>query len=390
MAANSPRNRNNGGSAPLPISALPLPVDEAPAAEETPAAGLPTNSSGELTPAQRARLGLDIYGDPPPPTPISNGNGNGNGHAPSNGNGAAPAAATPPAPPAPSAQPTEFGFAEIDPYVEPDPPSGPEPRLAPAASTPALAPVTPAATRVRQRTNDDDHADPDNNAGSRRRSKGALIEERDGIAQLNRDRNVLTYGVAWTALCLVVTIGISFLNVFSSPASGTTPATFLPALVSIVIGWVIVFVARNMGPNWGWLMLIPAVVLVIGPFFYTNWKIDQTKMEARAYLSSNAAKAEIDVDPSTIVSQTVNTPQGCFAFTKLLESGDVTVDVVTYAATTAQQQATMALSPRYARRVEPGGDRATQRTFSMKNGKLPVINVERLTPPIDCAATSAP
>jgi hypothetical protein len=50
----------------------------------------------------------------------------------------------------------------------------------------------------------------------------------------------------------------------------------------------------------------------------------------------------------------------------------------------------MALSPRFARRVEPGGSRATQRTFTLDKGSLPVVVEERLSPPIDCANTSAP
>lgn len=385
MAANSPRKRSNGGSAPLPISALPLPMDDAPAQDDGPAPELPTNSSGELTPAQRARLGLDIYGDQPAPTPISKGNGD--GHAQANGNGAAP---TPPAPPAQSSQPTEFGFAEIDPYDSPPQPSTPEPRLAPAKTTPSLAPVTPAASRVRQRTSADDHEDPDSNAGSRPGARKQSINDRDGTPQIDRDRKVFTYGVSWTIFCLFVTAAISFSNIFTNASEGASPGTFVPAMISIVVGWVIVFAARNMGPNWGWLMLIPAVVLVIGPFFYTSWRLGQTQAEARAYMSSGAAKAEVDIDASTIVSETINTPQGCFAFTKILETGDVTIDVVTYAPATAQQQATMSLSPRFARRVDPGGSRATQRTFSMDKGTLPVVVEERLSPPIDCANASAP
>jgi hypothetical protein len=387
MAANSPRKRNNGGSAPLPISALPLPMDNAPKEEEAPPSSLPINSSGELTPAQRARLGLDIYGDQPAPTPISNGNGNGNGHAPTNGNGAAPVEQTPATP---SAQPTEFGFSEIDPYNEPQQPSTPEPRLAPAASTPKLTPVAPARTQVRTRTLDDDREEADGNAGSRPRQAKQSISDRDGIPQIDRDRKVFTYGVSWSLFCLAVTIAISFSSVFTPAGTETTPGTFVPAMVSIAIGWVIVFVARNMGPNWGWLMLIPAVVLVLGPFFYSSWKVGQSQAEARAYLSSQAAQSEIDIDASTIVSETVNTDQGCFAFTKIRNTNDVTIDVVTYAPTTAQQQATMALSPRFARRVEPGGSRATQRTFTLDKGSLPVVVEERLSPPIDCANTSAP
>jgi hypothetical protein len=364
MAANSPRKRKNGGSAPLPISALPLPMDEAQVEDDSSAAGLPVNSSGELTPAQRARLGLDIYGDPPPPTPISNGNGASSGQ---------------------SAQPTEFGFTEIDPFVEDQGASTPEPKLAPVAAAPALAPVTPAATRVRQRTTGDDHDEADGNAGSAQRKKKQSIAERDGTPQMDRDRKVLTYGFSWTFFCMFVSAAISFSNIFSSAGQGASPGTFVPALISILIGWVIVFVARNMGPNWGWLMLIPAVVLVLGPFFYTSWQLGQTQTAARAYLSSGAAKAEIDIDQSTIVSETVNSPQGCFAFTKLRDSGDVTVDVVTYAPTTAQQQATMSLAPRFARRVQPGGSRATQRTFRLKKGTLPVIVEARISAPIDCA-----
>lgn len=383
MAANSSRKRNNGGSSPLPISALPLPMDDAPAKDDAPAPELPTNSSGELTPAQRARLGLDIYGEQPAPTPISNGNG----HAPTNDNGATP---TPPAPPAHSSQPTEFGFSEIDPYDTPPQVSTPEPRLSPARTTPTLAPVTPAASRVQQRTSADDHEDPDSNAGSRPGARKQSINERDGTPQIDRDRKVLTYGVSWTVFCFFVTAAISFSNIFTNPGEGASPGTFVPAMISIVIGWVIVFAARNMGPNWGWLMLIPAVVLVIGPFFYTSWRLGQTETEARAYLSSLASKAEVDIDASTIVSETVNTPQGCFAFTKIRETGDVMIDVVTYAPATAQQQATMSLSPRFARRVDPGGSRATQRTFSMDKGTLPVVVEERLSPPIDCANVSAP
>lgn len=375
MASDSPRKRDTGDSAPLPISALPLPVDDTPARNDTAAPRLPTNSSGELTPAQRARLGLDVYGDQPAPAPISNGQ--------------------PPAPPAPAAaaessQPTKFGFTEIDPYDAPPQPHAPAPPLAPARTTPTLAPVTPESSQVRPRTSINDREDPDSNAGSRRGGRKQSINERDGIPQIDRDRKVLTYGVSWTVFCLFITAAISFANTFANSAEGATPGTFVPAMISIVIGWVIVFAARNMGPNWGWLMLIPAVVLVIGPFFYTSWRLDQTQAEARAYLSSGAAKAEIDIDASTVVSETVNTPQGCFAFTKILETGDVTIDVVTYAPATAQQQATMSLSPRFARRVEPGGSRATQRTFSMDQGTLPVVVEERLTPPIDCANASAP
>jgi hypothetical protein len=370
MAANSPRKRNNGGSAPLPISALPLPVEDD--SSQTPAPALPINSSGELTPAQRARLGLDIYGDEPAPTPISNGNGNGNGNgqAPSNGNGAAAA--------------SDFGFNEIDPYDTPPEIDVPAPRLAPVAPTPALSPVTPAAVRVSQRSAGDDVDNPDAQRVSGQRKQKQSIAERDGIPQLNRDRNVLTYGVSWTLFALFVTAAISFSSVLSRGAAGPSPGTLVPALISIVLGWVIVFAARNMGPNWGWLMLIPAVILVLGPFFYTTWRLGEIEASSRTFLSSAATKSTIDIDPSSIVSETVNTPQGCFAMTTDRESGKVTIDAVTYAPATAQQQATMALAPRFARRVPAGGDRAANRRFYLNHGQLPVIVEERLTPPIDC------
>lgn len=376
MAANSPRK-----SKPLPISALPLPNDEPAPAEESSAHALPTNSSGELTPAQRARLGLDIYGDDPAPapTPISNGNG----AASINGNGAVPAPSAPQSP-----QPTEFGFTEIDPYEEP---AAPEPRLAPAAPAPTtrLAPATPAAVRVRDSRDDREDEEPSGGAGSSARREKVTVAERDGIAQMDRDRRVLSYGASWTAFCIFVTAAFSFLDVVQGAEAGPSPGTFAPAMISIVLGWIVVFVGRNM-KNWGWLMIVPAVVLVIGPFFYTNWRIGQLDTVTRSYLSSIGAKAEIDTDAKSVVSETVNTPQGCFALTKDRESGDVRIDVVTYAPATAQQQATMALAPRYARRVPPGGARVANRSFKMANGSLPVVVATALTPPIDCANATAP
>lgn len=376
MASNSPRK-----SKPLPISALPLPDDAPAPVEEAAAPALPTNSSGELTPAQRARLGLDIYGDDPPPAPTPISNGNGNGHAPQNGNGAVPA---PPQAPAP----TEFGFTEIDPYEEPP---APEPTLAPAAPapTPKLAPATPAAVRVHRNMTDamDDASSDD--AGSSPRREKQTVAERDGIAQMERDRKVLSYGASWTAFCIFVTAAFSFLNVVQGSESGVSPGTFAPAMISIVLGWVVVFVGRNM-KNWGWLMLAPAVVLVLGPFFYTSWRIGQLDTVTRAYLSSTAAKAEIDTDAKSVVSETINTSQGCFALTKDRDSGDVRVDVVSYAPATAQQQATMALAPRYARRVPPGGARVANRSFTLAGGTLPVVAATALAPPIDCAQAGAP
>ena len=49
----------------------------------------------------------------------------------------------------------------------------------------------------------------------------------------------------------------------------------------------------------------------------------------------------------------------------------------------------MSLAPRFARRVEPGGSRATERTFRLNKGTLPVVVEARLAPPIDCADAGA-
>lgn len=372
MAANSPRNRKSSGSAPLPISALPLPVDNAAPADDTPESALPINSTGELTPAQRARLGLDIYGDQPAPepTPISNGNGS--------------AEQQPESP-----EPTEFGFTEMDPVAVP---AAPEPKLAPvkAAPGPKLAPATPAAVRLR--TSRDDHEDEEGtgNAASGGKRKKQTVAERDGTAQMDRDRKVLTYGVAWTFFCIFVTAALSFMSVVQGSGGGPTPGTFAPAMISIVLGWVVVFIGRNMGSNWAWMMVVPAVVLVLGPFFYTSWRMGQIENTARTYMSSAAASANVDIDARSIVSETMNTKQGCFALTKDRETGDVRVDVASYAPATAQQQATMALAPRYARRVAPGGARQANRSFTLAKGQLPVVVATRVTAPIDCANAGSP
>lgn len=363
MAANSQRNRKNG---PSPLSALPLPVDSpAQDAATEPEASLPTGSSGELTPAQRARLGLDIYGDAPAAQqqPAAN-----NVH--SSGEPAS----------------SEFGFTEIDPFEDQAEEQRPEPRLAPVTSIPKLAPVTPAAVRLRGRDDVEDNEDPSEQAASRKKQ---TVAERDGTPQLNRDRNVLTYGVGWTVLCIVVTAGMSFLTAFSSGNNGPTPSMFVPALVSILLGWIVVFIGRNV-KSWGWMMIAPVVVLLIGPYFYANWQIGRVEDSARAFLSPTGAKAEIDIDARSIVSGTVNTPTGCFAFTQDRTNKDVRVDVVTYQPATAQQQATYALAPRYARRVAPGGDRSPQRTFLLEKGTFPVVVEDQLTAPIDCAQTGAP
>jgi hypothetical protein len=370
MAPKPARHNSSGGAAPLPISALPLPADEAPQSEETPANSLPTNKNGKLSPAQRARLGLDIYGDDQPqpaapePAPI-NGNGNGNGA---------------------SAAPTEFGFSEIDPYQgEVAEPEQPMPRLAPVSNTPKLAPATPAAVRIKRDAMVEPDDEPRSKAGSGTRRNQQTIAERDGIAAMERDRNVLSYGFGWMLFVLFATAAISFSNTFTqSSGHAPGPGPFIPGLISIALGWVIVFAARGMGKNWVWLMLIPAVVLVLGTFFYSSYWVKSVEQSGREYLSTVAVGAEVDVDQKSIVSQTVNNDQGCFALTKDRETNDVRIDVVTYAPSTAQQQATLAMAARYARRVQAGGAKATQRTFRLAKGQPPVVVEGLMTPPIDC------
>lgn len=345
MAAESPHNRRRQGAAPLPVSALPVPDAPAKTPDEPQEPALPTGSSGELSPAQRARLGLDSFGAQP----------------------AAPAGQPPAAP------------------------SGPEPALAPVQELPRLAPVGPAgrvpdaetaAGRARQQAAAQEPATP-----QRRREEELSVSERDGIAQMERDRSVFGYGVAWTFFCIVVAAVISIANVTSNPDMGPSPGAFAPAMISIVIGWVVVAVGHSM-KAWGWLMIVPAVVLILGPFVYTNWRIEQIRGEARGFLSKAGSAAAIDIDSSSILSSTVNTGQGCFALYKQRAGGDTRIDVVTYLPTTAQQQATFALAPRFARRVAPGGTRVTQRSFTMVGGRLPVVPVELATAPIDCASST--
>lgn len=417
--APEPEKKRRKGPAPLAALPLPPPLDAPvdPTAEQPPAT-LPTGRTGKLTPGQRARLGLDVYsedgvvssGEPAgnqsaQPAPAAEPPARPPAQAPAQQPArpraqpraqppAQPPPATPEATPEPVAQTSDFNFSEIDPFadsVEFDTqPAEPEPRLAPAQSTapaprltPAgsgarLAPATAAGARLQEAQQEED--------SPRRRRDQQTVAERDGIPQMIRDRNVLSYGVAWTAICLAVTAVISMFNAFAASGTGPRPSMFASAVVSIVIGWIIVVVAREM-KNWLWLMVIPAVILVIGPFAYTSWSLGKTEERARAYLSQAAAGVTIDVDESSIVSGTVNTQEGCFAFSQIRASGDVRVDVVTTDPLTAQQQATLALAPRYARRVSAGGARANQRMFVMPKGTLPVGVVAQPSPAIDCVPT---
>lgn len=368
MATNSSRKRNG----PAPLSALPLPdAKPAPAASGEPEAqethGLQAGSSGELTPAQRARLGLDSFG-------------------------AAPSApATPPARPAESGDTSTFEFTAMDPPAAAQQPAA-SPRLAPVNDTPAFAPAQPsalrpatpaAATREAERAREAEAQ-----AAARKRSQ-LTVSERDGIPEVERDRSTLGYGVGWTALAIIFTAVISISNISSNPDEGATLGTFVPAMVSIVLAWIIVAIGHRW-KSWGWLMIIPAVVLVIGPFFYTSWRVTELENSTRDFLAPSASSVPIDIDASSIISGTVETKNGCYALLQTRDTKDVRVDVVTYLPATAQQHASMALAPRYARRVAAGGPRVAQRSFTFPGGELPINTLELGTAPLDCAAAPAP
>jgi hypothetical protein len=319
------------------VSPLPVP-DEDPAAT----AGkprhldLPRNARGELTPAQRARLGLDFEstGDDP----------------------VAPFAAQT-AEAAPALRPVED-----------------RPRLAPAERTP------------RVNTDRADAREPSKRGATARR------HGEDGFDHVVRDRNVLSYGVAWTAFALTITAIISFNSSISGdPTAGSGPGPLIPGLVSIVLGWVVVIAARAMGKGWRWLIVIPALVLLIGPFVYSSYWANSVADGARSYLSDTGAGAQVDIDATSIISETVNTSRGCFAINRARSSFDTEVQVVTYAPETARQQADYALAPRYAGRIGAGGERATSRVFSFKSGRAPAIVAVPASPPLDCQySTSAP
>lgn len=378
--ANQPQNgRSRGSTNPLPISALPVPDDAQPV---DPTPSLPTNSKGELTPAQRARLGLDVFGEqaqqpepepePPAPTPL-----------PIPEEPAAPVSVT-----SNNTAPTDFGFRQIDPF-ERDAAAGQqaaEPQLKPVESEPRLAPVQaePALRPAAKRAQPSDSSVEDE-AAVRRRPKS------DGTPELDRDRSVMTYGVAWSLFAMMVTAGIAFTSSMSSATGEAAgPGPLVPALISIGIGWVIVFAARGMGKNWVYLMIIPAVILFLGPFIYAQLWSTSIEDSARTYLSPAGANALIDVDQTSVVSETINTDRGCFAVTKNRQNEDTEVAVVTYVPETARQQADYSLAPRYARRIPAGGPRATQRVFTFKNGAGPAIVSEATSAPLDCATSTGP
>ncbi len=414
-------SKNGGGPAPLPVSALPVPEDD-PAPEEQPKhLDLPRNAKGELTPAQRARLGLDL--DPSSESPAAQSAA----HAPE-----APPAGQPLQPPsqqsAPRAQPPiaavpetavpetavnptdasdsvadetqqqpgsrfDFRGMEMEPDAEePDEPAlrpvgGDEPRLAPVSKTaPRLAPA-------RERTSPSERSPREHapEQPAKRRATNQRDDE-DQFTHVTRDRNVLSYGVAWTAFCVVITGIISFTGSMSGdPTASAGPGPLIPGVLSIALGWIVVIAARGMGSGWWGLMILPAVVLFVGPYVYKNVWAGTVEDAARSYLSVTGAKIQIDVDATSVVSATMNTDRGCFAINRTRKNYDTEIAVVTYQPETSRQQADYSLAPRYAGRIEAGGERSTYRVFTFKGGRAPAIVTTPTAPPLDCEhSTSAP
>lgn len=442
MVSPDGRGGKGSGPAPLPVSALPLPVDDPePENDEPKHLDLPRNSKGELTPAQRARLGLDLEptseettaqsaatapegappaGDPLPPpsqpeTPRAQ---------PQNSTAAQAQPVAPAEPQArPAAQPQQNAPPpQQRPAQRPEPPSRPapaqqqpgsnfdfrsmehpddvaavEPELAPAVDEPRLAPVSsePKLAPARQK------AAPSERAAVRRdkpapQPKRPAAQSRqsdeDEFEHVKRDRNVLTYGVAWTAFCIVVTGIVAFTSSMSGdPTASAGPGPLIPGLLAIAMGWIVVVAARAMGSGWWILMIVPAAVLLIGPYVYKNFWAGSVEDAARSYLSSNGANILVDVDATSVISATQNTDRGCFAINRTRSNYDTEVDVVTYAPETARQQADFVLAPRYAGRIQAGGDRATYRVFTFKGGRAPAIVTTPSAAPLDCEkSVSAP
>ncbi|MBI4897696.1 MAG: hypothetical protein HY827_04945 [Actinobacteria bacterium] len=410
-------SKNGGGPAPLPVSALPVPEDDPAPEQQSKHLDLPRNAKGELTPAQRARLGLDL--DP-------------SSHDPAAQSAAqaleAPPAGQPLQPPsqqsAPRAQPpiaavpeptgepagenfpaasgeiqqqpgSEFDFRamELEPNaIEPDVPAlqpveNDAPRLAPVSkSEPRLAPARERTAPSERTTRN--HA-PDTSA---KRGGTSRRESEDGFEHVTRDRNVLSYGVAWTAFCVVITGVLSFTsNMSGDPTASAGPGPLIPGLLSIALGWIVVIAARGLGNGWWSLMVLPAVVLIVGPYVYKNVWAGSVEDAARSYLSQAGAAIQIDVDATSVVSATKNTSRGCFAINRTRKNYDTEIAVVTFQPETSRQQADYSLAPRYAGRIETGGERSTYRVFTFRGGRAPAIVTTPAAPPLDCAnSTSTP
>lgn len=427
------------GPAPLPVSALPLPNDEPePEADQPKHLDLPRNSSGELTPAQRARLGLDL--EPTSDEPTAQSAAPAPEQAPPAGQplqppsqpeapraqpqAAAPAPQAPPAapaqqPPAAAPRPTPAPQQRPEPPPEPVPaqqqqpgssfdframeqPPEPgeqfvestpqvasdEPRLAPVSNQPKLAPARQKAAPSERAAVRRDKPEQQ----QKRRPAPQRRETEDDFEHVQRDRNVLTYGIAWTAFAIVITGVIAFTGSMSGdPTASAGPGPLIPGLLSIALGWIVVIAARAMGSGWWGLMILPAIVLLVGPYVYKNVWAGSVEDAARSYLSTNGSQVLIDVDATSVISATQNTDRGCFAINRTRSNYDTEVSVVTYIPETSRQQADYALAPRYAARIEAGGDRSTYRVFTFKGGRAPAIVTTPSAAPLDCEnSVSAP
>jgi hypothetical protein len=344
---NGQRAKRNGSS----LSSLPVPNDTF--VDEKPAAA-PVDES-KLSPAQRARMGLD----------------------------SAPAEERqrPPSPPPSSPAPRE-------PAAQAQPPPLPEPRLAPVSQPVAPADRQrgdPAAPRERVQPASAPAASAQAAAPQRARSE-------ETYEHVRRDRNVLSYGFAWTAFAFVVAAAIAFTNSMSGDSTTAAgPGPMMPTLISIGIGWSVVLASRALGKYWYTLMILPALVLFIGPYAYHGYWANGVETSARSYLSNMGTDVLIDIDNTSIISETVNSERGCFAITRERATKTTVVSVVTYASDTARQQADFSMAPRFAGRIEVGGERSSHRQFTFQNGLAPPTVTTPEVAPLDCEhSTSAP
>ncbi|MFY9489058.1 MAG: hypothetical protein WAP35_10255 [Solirubrobacterales bacterium] len=387
MAASNGRspNRKRPAPAPLPIN---LPVPEELVDQEPQHLTLSAKSNGELTPAQRARLGLDINPAEPEPQPAEPQQPVPAARPQPVAQAPPLAAAAEPVPAAAQAEPTDFDFRAME--AEPEPEVAPlveaTETFAPIAEQPRLAPV-------RQHTGAGDRAPAEHAPETRRKTNAERrAEHLETFEDVKHDRNILTYGVAWTAFSIAVTAVIGFTaNMGGDPAAAAGPGPMIPGIASIVMGWVVVVASRPLGRYWGVMMLIPALVLIAGPYVYKNFWAGSVEDAAHSYLSVRGTNSSIDVDATSVVSETVNTERGCFSINRVRSSNDTEVAVVTYVAETARQQADYALAPRYAGRIEAGGERAVNRVFTFKGGRAPAIVSTPGVAPLDCKnSVSAP
>ncbi|MBJ7347928.1 MAG: hypothetical protein JHC87_05070, partial [Thermoleophilaceae bacterium] len=207
-------------------------------------------------------------------------------------------------------------------------------------------------------------------------------------AEISRERLVIAAAISWTVFALVVAIIITFVNGTSGNAfTDLGPGPFPAAFVSIVCAWLIVLSARMLGRTWPAWYIVPLLVLVVGPVVNNRlWQSGQTSA-ARAYLSAAGQSVMVDVDPVSLTSATVTTPNGCFAVVQARSTRDTTVSVESSSAQTARQHANTALAPRFAARIESGGTASKSHVFLFQRGQAPPVVSAPNKPPLDCAIT---